>query len=259
MSLKALLLGSLLLASAGLQAAPTEIRVVPSNRAAELLPILSPLVGPDGSVSAYQGQLIIKATPEKQRELESLLKQLDRPLRNVMISVRRTGSESSSERGINTDARISYPGNSRIRIGVKDNNQTRNDNSVHSSRTLENTATLIDTGEAIPVPVISHGPGGTTIGSSYQDVMRGFEATPQILPDGRVRLEIRYRYENAQARSRVINSQSADSVLMVSPGQWQSMGGVSESSSSTQSGILSRETRQSQRELPLEVKVDILD
>lgn len=240
-------------------AEPLETRIVPSYRAADLVAVVSPLLDGNGSVGVYQGQLVIRASAAKQEEIARLLEQLDRPARNVMISVRRSGQEAEDSRGINTRARIRYPQGSQARIDIHDTQRREQSSSVHTARTLENAPAFIDTGEAIPVPVINYGPGGVSSGYGYQGLMRGFEATPQLLPNGQVRLEIRYRYENTQPGSRQIASQSADSVLMLAPGQWQAMGGVSESASSSQRGILSKEVGSSSRELPLEVKVDVLD
>lgn len=238
-------------------AAELETQLYPSYRAEALLPIIQPLVGPVGSVSAYQGQLVIRATAAQQAEIAALLQQLDRPLRNVQISVRRSGMESSRERGIDSDIRLRYP-QGRIGVDIHDHRQSTQSNTMHMARTLENSATFIDTGSAIAVPAIQYGPGGMVVGQTYQSLMQGFEATPQILPDGRIRLELRYRHDSPES-GRQITSQSADTVLMLEPGRWTSLGGAEESQHSQSSGILSQGSRTSSRQLPLEIKVDILD
>ncbi len=253
-----LLLILLTLVSGRLFAAELDTQIYPSYRAQALLSIIQPLLGPEDSVSAYQGQLVVRASAAKQKEIAALLKQLDRPLRNIQISVRRSGTQSRHDRGIDTDIRLRYPQGSRIGVDIRDDSQSRQSNTVHMARTLENSAAFIDTGGAIATPMVQYGPGGVVVGQSYQGLMQGFEATPQILPDGRVRLEVRYRYENAEHRH-TISSQAADTVLMLAPGQWSPMGGIDESSQNQSSGILSRGSSSMSRQIPLEVKVDILD
>lgn len=65
-----------------------EILPLAHQSAEEILPVLRPLVPKPGSISAYQGRLVIKSTDGNIRELRSLLDELDRAPRNLLITVR---------------------------------------------------------------------------------------------------------------------------------------------------------------------------
>ena len=63
------------------------IRIV-SQPAAALLDTVRPLLGRDGSVSAYQDKLIVRGTAAQIEQVQSLINELDRPPRRLLIEVR---------------------------------------------------------------------------------------------------------------------------------------------------------------------------
>ena len=90
-----------LLAALALLAAPavpaqnlvTEVIPVGYRSAAELVPILQPLIPPPGGVSGISNQLVIRTTPENLEEIRGVLASIDRAPANLMISVRHTLDE----------------------------------------------------------------------------------------------------------------------------------------------------------------------
>lgn len=231
-----------------------ETRIIQSHRAQELAPILSPMVGPNGSISVYQGQLIIRASAENHAQITQVLKDLDRPLRNVQISVRRAQSAQQQSQG----AGVGIRGN-RVQIGINNSQQQHNDRSIHTSRTVENSPTFIDTGSLVATPTVYRDAYGRIIREThFQNAMQGFEATPQVLPNGSVRLSINYQYNSATRRSGMDTNQ-VDTVVVIPQGQWSTLGGIDQSSSYSGSGILSQQQSSSSSSMPFEVKVDVLD
>ena len=55
--------------------------------ASDLLPIVDPMVGADGTANGIDNQLIIRAQPERMREIEMLVAQMDAARVNRKISV----------------------------------------------------------------------------------------------------------------------------------------------------------------------------
>jgi hypothetical protein len=84
-----LLLAVLALAPAPARADETVLKVIPlKNRpAADLVPVLAPIAGPEGSVTALETRLVVRATPQALARIEALLRTLDTPLRSLVISV----------------------------------------------------------------------------------------------------------------------------------------------------------------------------
>lgn len=72
----------------------------------ELLPVLQPLVGPDGSVSAFQGKLVVKAISDSFREVHELLRSLDVPARQLLVSVTQDADLVKQERSIGLESSV---------------------------------------------------------------------------------------------------------------------------------------------------------
>ena len=67
--------------------------------ASDLLPLVDPMVGADGTANGIDNQLIIRAQPERMREIEALVAQMDAARVNRKISVSTSNSiQSQHER-----------------------------------------------------------------------------------------------------------------------------------------------------------------
>ena len=66
-----------------------ELEIIPlqSRMSEEVIPILSPLVAPGGTITGMNNQLIIKTTPDNLAEIKKVLENLDRPPRRLLITV----------------------------------------------------------------------------------------------------------------------------------------------------------------------------
>src|SRR6185436_17525979 len=90
-------LASLLLAVPLLAQEPALETITVRNRPAEdLVPVLEPLVGPGGSVTAFGSRLIVKAAPAALREIKGLVAKLDVVPRSLWITVRQTRDVETS-------------------------------------------------------------------------------------------------------------------------------------------------------------------
>ena len=77
------------------------------NRPAEdLVPVVRPLVGENGSVTAFGGRLIVKASPRALREIKQLVEQLDVVPRSLWITVRQSREAETSGRTVGGDVTV---------------------------------------------------------------------------------------------------------------------------------------------------------
>jgi type II secretory pathway component GspD/PulD (secretin) len=79
----------------------TVVKVIPlqSRAAADLVAVLAPMAGPDGSVTALDTRLVVKATPAALARIEEALRALDTPARSLLITVSMGRSAVASGRG----------------------------------------------------------------------------------------------------------------------------------------------------------------
>ena len=85
--MKAGLLALFLTFASSLSLAATEAISLNNRMAEDVIEVARSVLGHEGRVTAYGNQLIVNAPSERIEELKSLLQQLDRPARRLLISV----------------------------------------------------------------------------------------------------------------------------------------------------------------------------
>jgi hypothetical protein len=190
-------------------AAETELRIIPLKHhlAEDVMPMVRPLLAPGESLNGLDSHLIVRAAPTTMMQIERLLAEIDRPRRNLRISVRHTGERERAQdsQEITSDVRR---GNTRIVInnsgrdtgGVTVRRSTPNGTvQLHSERRVTSTRdastqnlTVLDGGRAFLrvgesimlvqtfLALVGNRPGIVT-GIQYYDVTTGFEVEPRLL------------------------------------------------------------------------------
>lgn len=82
------IIGSVVISAPAGNGLVTEIMPIGYRTPQQLIAILAPLVPAPGSLSATNDQLIVTTTPDNLRQIKSILATLDRPPKNLLISVR---------------------------------------------------------------------------------------------------------------------------------------------------------------------------
>src|SRR3546814_215784 len=79
----------LLLASFSLMAGQNEFRMITLKHrfAADILPIVQPMVGESGTANAMDNHLIIRTTPERMAAIEQVVAEFDVARRNIRIEI----------------------------------------------------------------------------------------------------------------------------------------------------------------------------
>tara|TARA_A100001037_G_scaffold53677_1_gene45728 strand:+ start:126 stop:1022 length:897 start_codon:yes stop_codon:yes gene_type:complete len=241
------------------------IEVIRLNQqsAQSLLPVLRPLVPPPGSLNGYQGQLVIKSTPENIDEIKRVLKQLDRHARNLLITVRHgtrwdrrldraqgfgraprgdvaiEGGESGRDPGVTPGITI-IAGKRENRAGVTAHS-TRSRNNEHGHQTLrvlEGRPAFISTGEQVPVANRTVTAGGSVQDTiDYKSATNGFYVRARISDADVVLLDVSTeRNRRSSAGGGVFESQSAYTTVSTRIGQWIELGGNIEAGENTEGG-----------------------
>lgn len=238
------------------------------RRAEDLIPVLQPLLEPGGALSGQDYKLFVRASSANLAQLRSAVAQLDKQQRQMLVSVRRStaqdiqreqasasGTVRAGDGGFSVNERPRSSSGVIVRAGER-NLQTQG-SSVSSVQVLEGNAAFIATGTSVPiVTAVAVGVGrrpfvaGTV---EHRNLQRGFMVTPRVNGD-QVSLEITQQDERIGGNG--IESQSLNTQVMGRLGSWIQLGGVSESSSRADSGVVDRSYSTGANELGLWVKVD---
>ena len=228
------------------------------RRAEEIIPVLQPLLEQGGALTGQDYKLFVRASPSNVAQLRSAIEQLDKQQRQMLVSVRRGTDRDIEREQASVSGTVGTDG-SRVTVRGSDGTLRTQSSSVSSVQVLDGNAAFIATGTTVPiVTAVAVGGGrrpfvaGTV---EHRDLQRGFMVTPRIRGN-EVILEISQQDERVAGGN--IQTQSLNTQVVGRLGSWIQLGGVSESSSSTRRGVLSRSYGTDSNELAIWVKVDAL-
>ncbi|MGA0114543.1 MAG: secretin N-terminal domain-containing protein [Burkholderiales bacterium] len=269
--------------------AQTTVEVVPLKyrKGEQILPMVQQLLGRESSVSNFQNQLVIRATPAELAQIKRVLASLDTPPRRLLITVRqdadlerkRREAELSSSIG-NDNARVTIPGSGsraggnvvlregddRLRARIIDSQQISRDSSTQTIQVLEGKSAYIRTGESRPVrnrQVVRTVVNGQIVdrvveSTEYRDASTGFHVLPRIQGDV-VTLDIDPQRESFDdLRRGTVNVQRVVTTVSGRLGEWIDLGGIGESRSDERSALLGRSSGRVSERSGVQVKVEEL-
>ncbi|WP_295443520.1 secretin N-terminal domain-containing protein [uncultured Thiodictyon sp.] len=238
-----------------------EIIELHSSLPADLIPILTPLAGADGSVIAANNALIVRASPARLADIHRVLATLDRPARNLMIQVRQSDHSQSSGGGGGGSVWVSGNGRIQGQVGAGAGTRTETRNLTQEVRTLDGRSAFISIGQDQPVAYrqLNYSPGGTVVqeGIDYRSSESGFYVVPRVQGD-RVTLEISTRADSPGAQGSRETS-AVEAQVQGRLGDWLPVGLSNERESNRSGGTLYYGQGQRSRQASVELRVVPLD
>jgi type II secretory pathway component GspD/PulD (secretin) len=274
-------LAVLVLAAGALaRADDTVLKVIPlKNRpAADLVPVLAPIAGPEGSVTSLDTRLVVRATPQALARIEALVVILDTPLRSLVISVSQGVAATSGGQSAGVGGGVSTGGTTVVvsppQTGGTTTVETRTNRTVvrgtlgassaassddvtQQIRTLEGHPALIRVGRSEPftsVGVVGT-PSGPVVsgGTVYAESGTGFHVVPRLTGSG-VTLEL--WAENTRGEGPIVVGQDLRTTLSGPLGQWIEVGGAMRQAELRAREVLGASFRTVSEERRVRVRVD---
>jgi type II secretory pathway component GspD/PulD (secretin) len=221
--------------------------------AEQVIPTLRPLVEPGGAISGMQSTLVIRASRTNIAQLKQVLDTLDRTPRRLLISVRNDASGSFERRGAavsgtvaSGDARVGVNEPPRresgVTISAHESSGAREATTATQVQALEGSPAFIATGQSVPVQstVVTPTPGGTVVQrtTGFQNTGSGVYLVPRLSGD-RVFLDIAQQSSSPGRQiSGAANYQQISTTASGRLGEWFPLGGIEQSATRSQSGIL---------------------
>jgi hypothetical protein len=249
-----------LLALAGAVPAEPVTEVIPLNARLpeEVIPAIRPLAGPDGSVTAFGGKLVVRASPARLEDIRRVLADIDHPPRRLVIHVRQRAAGSSDASGGGVVVQRGTVG-AQVR-----SHQTRGaGDSTQRVMALEGQPTQIQAGVSVPVTTSEATFGGWWPGQersvAYRDATAGFRVVPRLAGDT-VTLEIDQHAVRAQggAQTPPFSVQGAQTTVRGRLGEWLPLGTVTTSATQASRGIANTFSTRREGDVQVEVMVEAL-
>lgn len=225
-----------------------------------LAPIQAILNG-QGSVSFDRNQLIVLSTTQKLTVIEELLKKLDSPLTQLVISVRQGGESlldsdvfDTNGRVVHTQKETKAEGGITIRRTVTKSSS----NKSHQVRVLEGHSAYIHTGQSHPVIHYQQGEFGKhkyhSAHTEYRDMIEGFYVTPYIHGKN---VSLTIQTKNDHFKNNQIHLQRLNTTISGQLGEWINIGGVKQQKYESKEDSHQTYQMKKQKNHPIYLKVDL--
>lgn len=273
----------------GTALAQTIVEVIPLQyrNSAQVIPVIQPLLGRESSVSGFQNQLVLRATPAELAEVRRVLASIDTAPRRLLITVRQDADVARSRREAevsgsigNDNARVTVPGSGsrsggnvvlrdgddQLRARVAESQRSGSANIAQTIQVLEGHSAFIRIGESRPVrnrQVVRTVVNGQIVdrvveGTEYVDATTGFNVLPRLQGD-RVTLDIDPRRDTFDdSRRGTVNVQRVVTTISGRLGEWIDLGSVGDSRSDERSVLFGRSSNRSDERRGVQVKVEEL-
>lgn len=254
--------------------AETEFKIITLQHrfANDLLPIISPMVGAEGSATGMDNQLILRATPERMREIEATVTKLDAARVNRKITVKsdnniQTQQERTEAGGNVKVGKVTVANNRRAppnsgRVDIERSNSNSNQNSNQFISVLDGERAFIRVGQIVPFTqewvTITRRYVQIDRTTDWQEISTGFAVRPRTIgnPNNKlVELEITPRISKLNS-SGYIDFEDLKTTLHVTLGDWVDIGGTMQQNDEVSRKILGIQNVSSQQKSSLVVKVD---
>lgn len=232
----------------------------------EIIPIIKPLLEPSVSLSSQGYKLIIRGSEKDIAQAHEIIQQLDSPPKQLTISLRHGGGTTLNRNRISAsgtvksgDVQASVNGGGPASVRLHETRRSINDDSIRRINATEGRQAFIQTGQLVPVGESRTDQFGQQSKSvTYKNISSGFYVVPRVSGEF-VNLDVLQNRTSIDRHGRQsFNTQRTGTTLRGRLGEWISIGGVTQQSNQSTSGILHSTRRNSATDSQLHIKVDIV-
>ena len=277
-----LLLASLLLVST-VRADSVSVVQLQHRPAAEVVPVIAPMLGPNDAISGEGFKIFVRASAEGQQRVRSLVERLDTPARVLQVFVFQGSEHVLRELALRANVQVQR-GDTTIDVGSGNDadgggriiystsggsasvdavatQRNLRDYPIHRVRVTEGKEAYIETGERIPyfAGVALRGRRALAGGVQYENVVTGFYALPRIRGDNVVLEVSPFKNSRSDTGRGSVETQSATTTVTGRAGEWLFIGGVSEQTERTESAVASTYATQGSRNTGIWIKAELVE
>lgn len=255
---------------ATITSAETEFKIFTLQHrfASDLLPIVGPMVGADGTANGIDNQLIVRAQPERMREIAAIVAKLDAVRTNRKITVSTSNDMQSQHERTEASGRVKMGkvtvGNDRRarpntgNVDIERNSSSTRQSSNQFINVLDGERAFIRVGQLVPFTqewvTITRRYIQVDKFTDWREVTTGFAVRPRTLGN-EVEIEITPRIARINNQG-FIDFEELTTVIRTSLGNWVDIGGTMQQNDEVSRKILGSQNSSSQQKNNLSVKVD---
>lgn len=250
--------------------AETEFKIITLQHrfASDLLPIIEPMVGADGTATGMNNQLILRAQPARMREIEATVANLDAARINRKITVRTSNNVQSQQERVEakgaakvgkvtvSNDRHTKPNTGRVEVKNSSSNSRQNSNQFIN--VLDGERAFIRVGQIVPFTqewvTITRRYVHVERFTDWHEISTGFAVRPRTVGNY-VELEITPRIARLNNQG-FIDFEELTTVMRVNLGNWVDIGGTMQQNDEVSRKILGIQSTSKQQNSSLSIKVE---
>ena len=258
-------------------ASPTEFRMITLQYrfAQDVLPVIAPMVEPEGKVSALDNHLMITATPEQMAAIEAVLARLDVARRTWRITVSQDGALDSETLAAGAQGHVrigdasigigeqgrpgrSPGGDGDVTVDLDQHLRRQNAQLVQFLSVADGEQAYIRVGQSVPYAqqwrMLTQRHGLARHATQFHEISTGFVVRPRAI-GAQVELQIAPRIAE-QGAGGVVDFQALQTTVQVSPGQWFDLGGTMQAHDEVSRSILHQEISEGESRRRIMLRID---
>jgi type II secretory pathway component GspD/PulD (secretin) len=239
-----------------------EMIALHNRPAAEIQPLLAPMLEANEAVSGDGFNLIIKTSPQRLDTFRSLIDQLDSRLHNLLISVMQNSHQTADQ--LNAEAAIQLSRQSiRMRGMSGDTRNIDQQRTTQQLRTLEGQAAHIQAGNIRPVENFSfygtpYGYSGITSNTYMQEASTGFAVVPRLIGNNEVMVDIE-PWSDRFTNNGTLETRNLRTSIRGRLGEWLEIGGARDQRQTDRQGFNGLNYSTRNRNQGTLIKIDLAD
>ena len=253
--------------ASGGQVAVIELKNRPAD---ELIPVISPFLGPGDTLSGQGSLLFLSTTPDNLARIQSIIAHLDQALQQLAITVVQGENAIDQLRSIDITGSVAIgdgvtlgvgdPRNQphdSIAVDARNSQRTRRSSDIQQVLVQNGATATVYLGLSLPVAMDSPTHKGMRYHQiqGYREMLTGARVTPRI-SGNRVTLEIEVRQDQPSGDSpEVVHTQKIQTQIQARLDEWIDIGSILGVSNRQDAGLINRSSSQQSGQRHVFVKV----
>jgi len=253
-------------------AAAPEFKIITLQHrlAEEILPIIKPLVGNEGTATAMQNNLIIRTDSGNMAEIEQIIARLDTARQNLKITVSRQDNRQSDKSSAEVSGRKrignvvvgtgSYPdhANDGVQINIENRQSKTGSSSNQFIQVMDGERAFILVGQSIPYTQewvnLTHRYVSVQRTTEFIEINTGFAIRPRSIGN-QIELEITPRFTQLNQNG-FLDFEVLTTVIRANRGEWLDLGGIMQQKDDVSRAILNWQARHQSLNNKLLIRVE---
>lgn len=233
----------------------------------EVIRIVTPLLGPEDTITGRRYTVILTAVPERAGRIESIIRNLDKPARQLLLIVVQGENAGETLEAIDISGNLSPGDHAGVEFGRhpqpddtvavmgRSARSAKRQADIQRLRVREGMPAVLSIGQMLPVSTRTVDPRARNDRIAYQQVRTGFRVVPRLSGNRYVLGIAAQRESSSAAGHQAPAAQQLQTQIQGRLDEWLDIGGILNADRRSESGFVHSDERQERLLHPVYLKI----